>query len=264
MKNSPGYLALRKELLKRKKFTAQALSARVNKRKRESALPISTQEATCLIAHDEGVPLDRYLDLETIRALREAVPRSEAAALPAARKKPSQRQSAEPAVIRFRDLDVIDPILKRAAKDQAVEMARVYGMLYILENSIRELVHRVMQSRHGDDWWESCVGNNVKKRVAKRMQDDERDQWHQRRGDRPIDYTDLNDLPSIVTNNERDFAPAILPRAKWFEALIDGVYKSRCVVCHMNPLHPDNIAGVKVRLKEWTKQIRGKLSNIPS
>ena len=59
---------LRTALLNKLKITQQALSLRVKKIK--SRNPMTTEEATYLIAHREGIILDKYLDKEAVANIR--------------------------------------------------------------------------------------------------------------------------------------------------------------------------------------------------
>ncbi|MBM4034488.1 MAG: hypothetical protein FJ291_22310 [Planctomycetes bacterium] len=138
-------------------------------------------------------------------------------------------------------------------------MAAVFPLLYVLENSMRQLIDRVMRAKHGGNWWPKCAPQGLQAAVAKRMADDERDSWHQRRGAREIDYLDLNQLPALVRNNQKDFFPTILSTIEWFDQFVKEIYTSRCVVCHMNPLDSNNIRAVEVRRKQWEKQLSAKL-----
>ena len=88
--------------------------------------------------------------------------------------------------------------------------------------------------------------------------------WHQKRGKRPIDYLDLKDLPNLLEKIIKKITPKIIPGPgiEWIRQLIQEVYVSRCVLCHMNPLHKDSIASVKLKFKQWQKQIQGKIDLI--
>ena len=151
-----------------------------------------------------------------------------------------------------------DILLTKTKLKEMAEMAEIYPYLYILENSIIEFIDKVMISQIGVNWWELQAPKYLRKDVQDRMADDKKDSWHQRRGARPIDYLDLKDLPRLVNKLVRVIVPDIIPSLEWFKGLVDEVYKSRCVVCHMNPLDKNNINAVKVRFNHWQKQIKEK------
>ena len=99
-----------------------------------------------------------------------------------------------------------DPILPPKKISEANEMAVVYPVLYLLENSIREVIDRVMISRYGDNWWDSEAPKGLRDTVSGRMADEKKNCWHQRRGDRPIDYLDLNQLTTLMRKVEKDWS----------------------------------------------------------
>jgi hypothetical protein len=258
-----SYRELRKALLKKAGITKQALSMRVQKV--ISDLPMTAQDATCVVAYRAGIRVDRYLAPDDLARVRDLLTKTLTSVRQTTRAKHPTSKPPGEHVIKFAErFTTTDAMLPRTILSQAVEMAKVYPLIYVLENSIRELIERVMVAGHGHDWWDSKFHNaKIRGYVASRMSDDQKDAWHQRRGARPIDYVDLKDLPSIVTAFEADFVPDLLPEMAWFRALVLEVYKSRCVVCHMNPLHVDNVDAVRVRARQWARQINAKKALIP-
>ena len=95
------------------------------------------------------------------------------------------------------------------------------------------------------------------------MKDEEWNTWHQRRASKPIDYMDLIDINTIVNCFSSIFKPDFIPRNTWFENLVEEVYKSRCVVAHMNELSRNNIRALDVRFDQWQNHIKAKLKKLP-
>ena len=60
---------LRRALLEQLKITPQALHARAKKKIR--ILPMGTDEATYLIAHEEGLRIDKFLERDTVAHIRQ-------------------------------------------------------------------------------------------------------------------------------------------------------------------------------------------------
>lgn len=259
---------LRKALLEKLGFTPQALSQRVQKLKTQYAM--TTEDATYVIAQREGIILDKYLDKDTVDRVRSLLQHISAPiqALPPVTRA-TRRGKEEPGVVQRvivigKEFKITDPILQQKKILEAKEMASIYPLLYILENSIREVIDRVMTSRHGDNWWDSEAPKSLRDTVSKRMADERRNAWHQRRGVRPIDYLDLYQLPALMRKIQKEVEPDIIPSLEWFTQLVEEVYKSRCVVCHMNPLDRDNIQLVKLRFAQWQKLISDKKNLIPN
>ncbi len=259
---------LRSELLKRLKgITRQALSQRVQIVKRK--YPMTTEDAIYVLAHNEGILLDRYLDKETIDRIRELV-LNISPIQPAIKPRSKQKASLDAerdqrVIVMSKDFKITDPILHDRKIQEAKAMAETYPFLYILENSIRQVIDQIMISKHGKDWWNSQAPSGLEKLVTARMASEKKNSWHQKKGSRPIDYLDLNQLPALMRKIEQDVVPNIIPSIDWFTQLVNEVYQSRCVVCHMNPLDQHNIQAVKLRFGQWQRQIKAKknlISNV--
>jgi len=225
---------------------------------------ITKDDAYCVIAHDEGIQLARYLNVKTLDRIRGIIQQISTQTQTPVKSKPNQRGGREgrPRVVQIgKAFKLSDPILSDQKINEAKEMAEVYPLLYILENSIREVIDRILTSRYGKNEWLSHVKTKLREKVEGRMAEDKRNAWHQRRGARPIDYLDLNDLKHLMWKIEDKVVPEIIPDMDWFVRRINDAYLSRCVVCHMNPLDKVNIQDVKVKLAQWQKQVMDK--NIP-
>lgn len=257
---------LRKELLKILGISPQALSQQCKKLKKQ--IPMMTEDAVYVIAQRHNIILDKYLDKETVDRVRglyqQLVPITQAT-VKKTRGKIKDIVAKQRVTKIGKDIKFSDPILPQKKITEAVEMADVYPLIYVLENSAREFIDKIMTTQYGNNWWDSQAPEPLKKDVSKRMRYDEKNSWHQRRGARPIDYLDLKDLPSLMEeiDIEKIVVPNIIPSLKWFRQLIEQVYKSRCVVCHMNPLDKNNIQAVNVWFNYWEKQIAEKQHLIP-
>ena len=124
-----------------------------------------------------------------------------------------------------------------------------------------------MKDQYGEDWWNTQLTTSRLKEVHHkaegRMKTETSNSWHQRRGAHPIDYVDIKDLETICRGKKASFHPNIIPDWDWFLNFMKELYPSRNVVCHMNPLHKDNVNDVKLKYRRWERLVRGSLNNIP-
>lgn len=259
---------LRTALLKKMGITAQALSKRVQKKK--AASPMSTEDATYLIAHEVGIKIDKYLDdaqVDRVRQLHGAFPRVSHADTRPTRTKPRDNENRE---IRFPgEFRITNPLLPAAKLAEARDMARIYPLLYVLENSMRELILRVMTSKCGEDWWTTQLNSGNLKTVREKADtrinaEDSRLRWHQTRGGHPLDYVDLKDLGAIILGRHAHFFPDILGDDQdWFKQFMKELEPSRNVVCHMNPLDRHNIEDVRLKAKKWERLLMNAKGRMP-
>lgn len=266
---------LRKALAARTSWSKQALSNRVQKLR--AITPMTTATAHGVLAHQQRMKIDKYLDGDELRLVQNVLPAiaqaQNAGAIPASGS--SVRRDRRPTnggsgrTIVFAGNFTTDNLLLEDGKiREAREMAGVYPVLYVLENSIRELIRRVLSAAYGANWWDTAL-TSAKAKEAKSKADQRRSgenhmRWHQRRGSRPVDYADLKDLGAIILSKQSDFFPAVLGDTReWFEQFMRELEPSRNVLCHMNPLTPHNVADVRLKAQRWRNLIEGRRDSIP-
>lgn len=254
-----SYRQLRRDLLAKLGVTPQRLSQRVQEIKR--VLPMSPQEATCILAHQEGLHLDRYLDKDKLPKIRQLI-----ATLPTTppsgparpgRTKAATRKAPKAVHVTIgRDIKLSDPVLPQRIVREAKLMAeKVYPLLYIFENSVREVIQRVMVRAYGDKWWPDKAPKRVRDIVASRMQSEKGKAWHSKRGTHEIYYTDIDELKGIVASNWEPFAPLFNDQS-WFNHIVDQITVSRHVVAHSNPVSKQDLKRLEVNFTDWENQIR--------
>jgi hypothetical protein len=238
--------------------------------RRRAELPMSTQLAIATIAFEEGHDITSYLDADAVAEVRglmtqlRAVAPVGADAAPAARAGGAAkggRAAPKPALVSIAGVRVAQlPGMSAARAREAKLMAeKVYPMLYVFENSAREVISTILRREVGEDWWEKVVPKRVQATAAKHKADEAKDPWHGKRGAAPIDYLLLSELPSIVA------APAAWPhfkdlfgRVSWFEELVADFNVSRRVASHMNPLEEDDIKNLEAAFRKWSKLLSAK------
>jgi hypothetical protein len=259
---------LRKKLLEKLSVTPQALSQRVRKRKKE--LPMSTPHAVYTIAHDEGMDISKYLspdETAEVRGLISALQRNGQPTAGKARKAAAPKSRSVPAQVKVTiagvDIGKI-PALSRAHANDVKRMSeRVYPLLYIFENSARDLIERVLKDAYGSEWWANAVPKSVRDTATKHKAAEAKEPWHGVRGKRDIDYVFLNDLWSIIKDNWPHFK-RFFPKQSWVEALITGdMNVSRRVFAHMNPLAENDVRNIEAAFRKWTNQLKGKECELP-
>jgi len=273
--------SLRDALVAKKSWNKQQLSARV--RQISKAVPMTAADAQAIVAHQEGIRIDRFLkgeDLERVQGLiarlngAEGVAAASRSTPAAPRRGGSQARRGGPAPrprgLTFPgEIKIENPLLPESKLLEAKAMAEIYPLLYVIENSMRELVQRVMRAKYGADWWSTEMSKGklrgIKDKAELRQQGETKNSWHQRRGAHNIDYTDFSELRDIILAKQDDFFPDVLGDRAWFEQFMRELVPSRNVVCHMNPLDQHNIDDVvRVKAVRWLRVITERQAHIPS
>lgn len=232
------------------------------------SLSISTADAILLIAAKNGINLHKQgvqaPKVETIRALLPFLPQPAVASTSAispqnGHGRPSRVHDGGKLRSRVKLVkSEEDPILDKKTLDEMKAMTPVYQLLYRIENSMRRFISQVLRGKHGSDWWNRVAPRGLRETAEKRMKDDAANAWHQKRSAEPIYYLDLDQLPALVRATQADFIPHFFATQEWFQQFVEELYRSRCVVSHMNPLIQTNIDALAVRFNQWQQLMKAK------
>jgi hypothetical protein len=266
---------LRNDLIARKNWTKQQLSTRAIAIKRQS--PMSTATAHAVIAHQAGMNVAKYLVGDDLREVRDAITTigsrstntdvARNATSSQARRNVSSNQAATRTVA-VPNVRVSDPILPAARIEQAREMARCYIILHVLENSMREVIQRVMRNSRGVDWWQDVMSRGsltkIRDKAMSRQAKEQTARWHQTRGDHPLDYTDLGELGALIMAQQALFFPLLGITKEWFQQYMIELEPSRNVVCHMNRLKKHNVQDLEVKAERWREIVESIKDKLPA
>ena len=252
---------LRADLLKRLGVTPQRLSQRVQKIKTNHG-PMSTEDATYVIAHLEGMDLTKYLASKTVDRVRTLVPQATAGAS-AGKRKPAKAQVGNKRAVKIGgNSPAVDIPLTPTVLEDAKRMASLYPKYYILENSIRYVIIRMLQKSDGKDWWQKCVSKAVRDRVDQRRQKEADTPWHGKRGQHEIYYSDFGDLKTIIQNNWPQLK-ALFPSQTWILSKLDDLEHPRNVMAHHNPVSAPDEKRIGLHFDDWVALLKSRETVIP-
>jgi hypothetical protein len=250
---------LKKAIVRHSKKTPRAIERRAQRRK-EVYGPFTNEIAFGIVAHEEGVDAAKYLKADSLSEIRAQLDRI--AMLDDIKTKPQIRKVVRDRVVYIgTTLPLSDPVLQDTVIDDAKQMTGVYAEIYVFENSVREVITRVLKPHEKKDWWTEFAPNGAQDKATKRIATDERNAWHGRRGGHPINYIDIDDLKAIIQKNWTKFK-GILPSQQWINARLDEITLSRNIVDHHNPLKKRDIDRLRGYFTDWTEQIKAKRSMI--
>jgi len=244
-------------------ITPQALSQRVKRIKLQ--LPISTADATCVIAHRTGLDLTKYLSSDKVSHIRSLVLALQSKGPPTSRPADTKGKRYQPRAVNIKITGLasdVDVLLSSTLAQDAQAMAKVYPLHYVLENSLRVVVKRVLEAKHGAQWWNGGVPKEVKDKVSDRKNKEAKQPWHGKRGQHEIFYTDFPDLQAIIQKNWEDFRN-LFPKRDWVTQKLSELEHPRNVLAHHNPLTAIDLKRVEVIFNDWVCLLRSKRNLIP-
>jgi hypothetical protein len=225
--------------------------------------PMTTEEGTYVLAHQRGLDLTRYLDREAVDRVREMLPRGQAlAAAPTPAPGPKSRRPATKPIRIGTGAVTIDPMLPVGVGNDAARMAELYPKLYVLENSLRHVIGRVLSAKHGAGWWATRAPADVRNRVKDRRDKEAKAPWHGKRGGHDINYSNFGDLRKIIEANWADFA-GIFPSRPWITQKLEELEPARNTLAHHNPVPANEQKRLEVYLDDWTVLVNSRRDAIP-
>lgn len=147
-------------------------------------------------------------------------------------------------------IDVLDEDYVASAE----RMSFVYVTVAAFENSVRNLITRVLAEAIGEGWWEDCVPEKVRIAAKSRSDQEEKVRWHVQRGEDPINYTMLPNLAAILENNFEHFEP-YLHKIAWVKSIFEVVERSRNVIMHSGVVSDRDMARLGSLIRDWNAQV---------
>lgn len=147
-------------------------------------------------------------------------------------------------------LDLLDDECVISAK----EMATVYVAIASFENMVRKFVVKILLEHKGEDWWNSCVSDKIRKIAEARKDEEEKIKWHTQRGTSMINYVDFSDLASIMQQNLELFEIHI-SSIDWARQIFKTLERSRNVIMHSGELSRKDIERIGTNIRDWIHQV---------
>lgn len=147
-------------------------------------------------------------------------------------------------------LDLLDDECVNLAKI----MATVYTAIAAFENMVRKFVVKVLLEHNGENWWEQCVSDKIRKSAESRKNDEEKIKWHTQRGLSMINYVDFGDLASIMSQNYELFEVHIVS-IEWARQIFSTLERSRNVIMHSGELGKRDIERIGTNIRDWISQV---------
>jgi len=239
-------------IIEKSKLSKQRIYQLIKRKKAQHSYTISNEQAVALIAADFNIDISKILTKTELANIRSIIKNNS----PQIDGKVTLKKK-QTSVQKFKEIKEtkkLDPFLPESIVNDAHQMAKIYQILYLFENSARNLIKIILDKKY-TNWWEIYAPKKVKDDVIKRLTKESNNRWHGKRGIHEIYYTNIGDLISIISKNWKDFE-RIFPTFEWIKVRIEEIEMSRNIVAHNNTLTTDDIKRVKLYYSDWIRQIK--------
>jgi len=140
-------------------------------------------------------------------------------------------------------------------RNQALEMARLYAVLFAFENEVRSLIRDTLEETGGPDWWVSDkVPKAVRDMAESRRDQAKKDSWLEGAKEDVLEFVDFGNLASIIIQNWEHFKN-VVPGQNWLMQRMSELEKARNFVAHNRMLLPNEFDRIYMYVSDWNKVV---------
>lgn len=137
-------------------------------------------------------------------------------------------------------------------RNEALEMARLYALIYCFENEVRSLIKETLEEKEGPDWWNK-LPPKIRSHAESRQATALKDSWLEGQKRDLLGFVDFGMLASIMTEKWEHFS--IIPSQHWLKQRMDELEKARNFIAHNRMLLPSEFQRIYMYISDWNRVI---------
>ncbi len=137
-------------------------------------------------------------------------------------------------------------------RNQALEMARLYAVLYCFENEVREFVRETLREKVGENWPEK-IPVKIKEFAESRRATATKDSWLEGEKGDLLGFVEFGHLAQIIIDKWEHFP--VIPTQHWLKQRMDEMEKVRNFIAHNRMLLPSEFHRLYMYIADWNRVI---------
>jgi hypothetical protein len=138
-------------------------------------------------------------------------------------------------------------------RNNALEMARLYAVLFCFENEIRDFIRDALEEKEGIDWLDK-LPPKIKEHAKSRRDAALKDSWLEGEKSDLLGFVDFGQLAQIILAKWEHFKD-LLPTQHWIKQRMDELEKSRNFIAHNRMLLPSEFQRMYMYITDWNRVI---------
>ncbi|MGN7742554.1 Swt1 family HEPN domain-containing protein [Pseudomonas sp. 22526] len=138
-------------------------------------------------------------------------------------------------------------------RNNALEMARLYAVLFSFENHVRDFIRETLEESEGIDWVNK-IPLKIKSHAENRQQTAQQDSWLEGEKTDLLGFLDFGHLAQIILNKWVHFE-SIIPSQHWLKQRMDELEKSRNFIAHNRMLLPSEFQRMYMYISDWNRVV---------
>ena len=140
-----------------------------------------------------------------------------------------------------------------ATRNNALEMARLYSVLYCFENEVRRLIRETLEEKDGPDWADK-LPTKTKEFAESRQKTAFQDSWLEGEKSDLLGFVDFGQLSAIIIDKWSSFED-LIPSQHWLKQRMDELEKVRNFIGHNRMLLPSEFQRIYLYIADWNRAV---------
>lgn len=138
-------------------------------------------------------------------------------------------------------------------RNRALEMARLYTVVFCFENDLRAYIRETLSENEGLDWWEK-LPQKIRAHAESRQESALKDSWLEGEKTDLLGFVDFGMLAGIITEKWVLFGN-VIPSQHWLKQRMDELEKARNFIAHNRSLLPSEFQRIYMYIADWNRII---------
>lgn len=139
-------------------------------------------------------------------------------------------------------------------RNEALQMARLYALVYCFENSVRSLITERLKEHFGINWYVDKVPKKIKDFAQTRQEEAQKNSWLEGQKKDPLSFVQFGQLADIIIANWDDFSD-LMPTQHWLKQRLDELEKSRNFIAHNRMLLQGEFQRIEMYIADWNRMV---------
>lgn len=141
------------------------------------------------------------------------------------------------------------PVTRR---NQALEMARLYAVLFCFENEMRAFVRETLVEKDGANWIEK-IPSKIREHCESRQATALKDSWLEGEKTDILGFAEFGHLGQIIIAKWEYFQ--VIPSQHWLKQRMDELEKVRHFIAHNRMLLPSEFQRLYMYIADWNRVV---------
>ncbi|MBI5570625.1 MAG: hypothetical protein HY914_11835 [Desulfomonile tiedjei] len=137
-------------------------------------------------------------------------------------------------------------------RNQALEMARLYSVLFCFENEVRDFVRETLAEKDGPDWLDK-IPPKIREHGESRRKEALKDSWLEGEKTDLLGFVEFGQLAQIIIAKWDHFQ--VIPSQHWLKQRMDEMEKVRHFIAHNRMLLPSEFQRLYMYIADWNRVV---------